>query len=450
MIRALALSALLCVPASAADAPRPRKKLRLPIPKTEPKGELRQQQGEIRPTREFPQETADVAEKDETPWIVRWMIKPIRRGMWIRLPVMDTDPNRGVTGGVMPIWVIQEESASRIRSIHAPSLTYNGIFGVTPTYRFYHYPASDSAIVARASVGKYEREALLQYEDASLLGSTFDFYGRVQYNIDASRRFYGFGPDSPKSDETTYKEDFIMYRVAVGHPVWAGAPVRVRLSSHLLAQRVRNGPLEGIPGIETRFPQHAPSTRQQSHEFGGVLEYDTRDHAVTTRRGVFAQAGYSGAVRDFASAYDYSRHFVDGRAYFPWTRVPTVTAVQARLEQLAGFAPFWLRPSMGGKYSHRAYGFGRYVDQGVATVHFEQRFKVWEAKMAGVSTEFELAPFAGAGTVFDRVGDAEARHVRPVFGGAVRAVCRPQVVGSVDVGVGREGVAVFMDINYSF
>jgi len=65
-------------------------------------------------------------------------------------------------------------------------------------------------------------------------------------------------------------------------------------------------------------------------------------------------------------------------------------------------------------------------------------------------TEFELAPFAGAGTVFDRAADAEARHVRPVFGGAVRAVARPQVVGSVDVGVGREGVAVFMDINYSF
>ena len=86
----------------------------------------------------------------------------------------------------------------------------------------------------------------------------------------------------------------------------------------------------------------------------------------------------------------------------------------------------------------------------MATVNVEQRFKVFESKMGGVTTEFQLAPFVGAGTVFDNPGRAAARYVRPVVGGAVRAVAKPQVVGSIDVGVGREGVAVFMDINYSF
>jgi hypothetical protein len=37
-----------------------------------------------------------------------------------------------------------------------------------------------------------------------------------------------------------------------------------------------------------------------------------------------------------------------------------------------------------------------------------------------------------------------------VFGTSLRAVAKPQVVGSLDFGVGREGLAVFMDINYSF
>ena len=33
---------------------------------------------------------------------------------------------------------------------------------------------------------------------------------------------------------------------------------------------------------------------------------------------------------------------------------------------------------------------------------------------------------------------------------ALRAVAKPQVVGSIDFGIGREGLAAFMDINYSF
>jgi len=105
---------------------------------------------------------------------------------------------------------------------------------------------------------------------------------------------------------------------------------------------------------------------------------------------------------------------------------------------------------LGGKYSSRAYGDGRFVDRGATSFNIEQRFTLLEEKMAGVTTEFQLAPFAGVGTVFDAPGSAQFAYLRPVAGAAVRAVAKPQVVGSVDVGYGQEGVAVFMDINYSF
>lgn len=402
------------------------------------------------PQRDFPTETANVGQKTETPWIIRWMIRPIRRGMRIQLPVVDTSPNRGATAGVMPIWVIQEEGGDRIEHIHAPSLTYNDNFGLTPTYRYYFYPAMDSTVMARGSIGRYESEAMIQFEDNSLLGTPFDFYGRLQYNVDASRRFFGIGPESPKSAESSYTEDFLMYRLAVGHPLWTDAPVRARLSSRMLAQKVRNGPLKGIPNIETNFPTFVPATRQQTHEVGLALEYDTRDHDVTTKRGFYAQTRVGRSPHSLGSSYDFTRFDIDLRAYHPWENQWMVTALQGRYEQLTGTAPFWLMPSVGGKYSLRAYGEGRYVDRGAAVVNFEQRLKMYEVKMAGVSTELELAPFAGAGLVFDSPGGGQARNVRPVFGGAVRAVCRPQVVGSVDVGYGREGLAVFMDINYSF
>lgn len=87
-------------------------------------------------------------------------------------------------------------------------------------------------------------------------------------------------------------------------------------------------------------------------------------------------------------------------------------------------------PQLGGKYVHRAYGAGRYVDKGLAAVTIEERITAYSVAVAGVTTELEVAPFAGIGAVFSSPGRAAARYARPVFGAAVRAVARPQVVGS--------------------
>lgn len=404
------------------------------------------------PSRAFPEEVRRAPAEDETPWIVRWMIRPLRRGMFIRLPIIDTDPNRGITAGVMPIWVIQGGNDDRIKHIHAPSLTYNDNFSVIPTYRYYYYPQEDASLTARGSWSRYEREVLGQYEDGSILGTDFDIFARLQYNMDAGQRFYGFGPDTPKSGEANYKEEYFQYKLGAGMPFFHKSAWRLRVTEHLQSDRILDGPLPNLPLFSATYPRQLARGRQQTNENRLTLVYDTRDHAVTTARGGFLEVYGERAVHGLASAYDYGRYGFDAREYKPWpSGDDKVLAVQARYEQLLGpTPPFWIMPKLGGKYNLRAYGEGRYIDRGVATVNVEQRFKVLEHRMAGVTTEFQLAPFVGAGAVFDVPGRAAARYVRPVVGGAVRAVAKPQVVGSIDCGVGREGVAVFMDINYSF
>src|SRR5258708_6791908 len=54
----------------------------------------------------------------DQPWFIRAIIVPKPKSMFIRLPIIDTDPNRGITYGVMPIWVINGDG--RIKQIHAP------------------------------------------------------------------------------------------------------------------------------------------------------------------------------------------------------------------------------------------------------------------------------------------------------------------------------------------
>jgi hypothetical protein len=445
--------ALTAIPAAAAPPARPKKKSKSRPPSAAPaRLENRVAPGgennEMVPRREIPKALEEP--EAPAPWL-RWMLHPLKRGMWIRLPIMDTDPNRGITIGVMPIWVFKEEDGERIKQIHAPSLTFNKHFGPTPTYRYYYYPQDDAALVMRASIGKYEREVMGHYEDQTFRGTDYDVLLRVQYNVDAGNRFFGIGPDTSHTKEANYKEDYIRLRVGGGMPLSTGSPWRAHIVDHLQAEGIDNGPLPGLAGFDTTFPGAAPEHRQQSNELRVTVDYDTRDHATTTTEGAFFQVFREHSFRGFASSFEYNRTGADGRGFYRWNSPQKmVTAVQVRAEQLYGNPPFWMLSKLGGKYSLRAYGEGRYVDRGAASANVEQRFTLFDTKMGGVTTEFEVAPFVGIGTVADTPGRMSARYARPVFGGAVRAVAKPQVVGSVDFGVGQEGLAVFMDINYSF
>lgn len=451
------LLACAAVGAGAADAaPAKKRRVKRPakaaVPNPNPGLTGDSESREVAPERDFPKAVRQAPAQDETPRIVRWMIKPLRRGMFIRLPIMDTDPNRGVTIGVMPIWVLQGETDDRIQQIHAPSLTYNKNFQIIPTYRFYYYPQEDATLVTRASYSKYEREALAEYEDGSIFGTDFDVYGRLQYNVDAGQRFFGFGPDSSKTAESNYREEYTQYKLGGGMPLYHGSAWRLRYNKHYQSGRFTEGSLPNLPDFALSFPGQLSRRYQQINENRFSLDYDTRDHGVTTSRGLLLKTFAEYSVRGFESQYDYSRYGLDARWFRPWeSDKDKVFAIQAKFEQLLGPpAPFWVQSRLGGKYSLRAYGDGRYIDRGMAAVNVEQRFKVYEAKTAGVTTELQLAPFAGVGEVFDHPNRAAARYARPVVGAAVRAVAKPQVVGSVDFGVGREGLAVFMDINYSF
>lgn len=172
---------------------------------------------------------------------------------------------------------------------------------------------------------------------------------------------------------------------------------------------------------------------------------------MTTSRGFYAKGYMGNSQRAFASEYTFQRYGADLRFFQPWAEKKNwTTALRFRYDQLLGSAPFYLLPSMGGKDTHRAYAEGRFTDQGMMVASIEHRIIVAKAEMAGVTTEMEIAPFFGLGSVFKAPKHLSNRYVRPEYGVAFRAITRPQVVGSIDLGYGQEGGSVFMDINYSF
>ncbi len=405
----------------------------------------------VPPPVEIPQ---NIAPPPELPGYLGWMIHPLKKGgMFLNLPVIDTDPNRGVTVGFMPIWVIPAKDSDSIQQIHAPSFTYNADFGFVPTYRYYLYPTKDSSLEARASystVGEREFYAFYQDYNVPLFGRQASYSVRLQDNVDGSERFYGIGPDTPEGAQSDYEEHVDQADLMFGLPLTPESHWTVRWANHFASEHFTSGLLNNLTSTDAEFPGIFAAHRQAIMENRLMLDYDTRDSQVTTTEGQYLSLYASDSNRQVASQFDYGRYGFDAREFYKWSD-KQVTAAQALYEQVLGNTPpFWLLPSLGGKYSLRAYGDGRFRDRGMSSVNVEQRFTVADVKMSGVATQFETGPFVGMGSVFDSPGDMTWRYERPVFGFDVRAVARPQVVGSIDVGFGQEGAAVFMDINYSY
>lgn len=85
------------------------------------------------------------------------------------------------------------------------------------------------------------------------------------------------------------------------------------------------------------------------------------------------------------------------------------------------------------------------------SLSIEQRFDVYQFSRFGVITHFEVAPFFDVGKVFSTFGKFDFHNLHPAGGIAFRAVVRPQVVGHVEIGIGRGGnSAVFMGLGYPF
>ena len=408
-------------------------------------------QGPSLPTTIPPGLNRELSKEETQPWYIQAVMEPIQGGMFLHLPVVDTDPNRGTTYGIMPIWVTKG-SGDRIEFIQAPSLTYNRTFRVTPTYRFYYYPTRDAALHAEASYSQVsDRNLEVEYDDYAFLGHPFIGSLKVQYNVDGSNRFFGIGPDTPLSGQSNYKQRTLMYKAAFGFPAYPDSRWKWVFSNEMSGDKISDGPIASLPGIQALYPDFATVHRHQDAFIQASLNYDSRDSPITTSHGSFANFSAQTSQRDLASEYTYQRYGADLRYFYQWPQsAREVTASNLYFDQVIGGAPFWVQPQLGGKYVFRAYGTGRYIDNGLLVANVEQRITVDSERLAGVTTEFQVAPFMGLGSVFDTPSEMTAKYYRPVYGTAFRAIAKPQVVGSVDLGIGQEGLAAFMDINYSF
>jgi hypothetical protein len=366
----------------------------------------------------------------------------------VPLPVWATDPNEGNTWGVMPVFVRVCTADQRTQWILAPGVTWNSVIHYTGTLRLYAYPDTDTTatLIASASTRiNYNVLGMWQRLPAATWAWTDEDILRVQRT--AFARFYGLGPDTPASAQTSYTSVRVLATARRG----------LNLIGHLnvgLDAGVEHDAIEdrGVPGLALSpevFP-HVPGMMAGSTVAwqGADIRYDDREGGDYAERGVRLEA--SGAVVEgITRSPNFLRFGAQARGILPELAWLSGAARVTWSAVTRSDAPFYLQSQLGGSFLLRGFGEGRFTDRQAWEAEAEQRIRLLQTHMFGVVADWRVDPFVTVGQVFSHL-DGVLSRPRAAVGIGLRAFVHPTTVGRIDLAYSSEGTSVYVEIGYPY
>jgi len=375
---------------------------------------------------------------------------------FIPVPEIDTDPQSGVTVGLLAV-ILSTNDRDEIARIVAPDIINSEYFGWGARMRIFGYPSEDTQwSVVGGGKERVEREFDARYLDGQNRTEEYSWSVETIYDRSGTPRFFGIGNESSYRDQTTYVDNQGSLAVSVGRNFTPA--LQLSYLARLRDVDVLPGVLSGVPSIETVFPG-LPGIGNE-HELQNTLQLtlDTRDSALIPQSGG-RYLVYGGlASRALASSVSYSYFGAEARQYFHLSGDVTLAChAGARYMPSAADAPFWALSSLGGDRSVtnereplRSEGADRYMDRDLFAAGAELRTHIADFQGLGTHLNLELAPFLDTGKVFTNMGTSPLTHLHTAPGFGVRGIASPFIVGYVDVGFGHGQPVVFSGIDYPF
>jgi hypothetical protein len=425
----LCLAAPATVPPGTAVPPAPQVAGPIPAPKPKPTKKPRRKVNWLNPT--------------------TWPVLPV--------PLTAVDPNSGLTLGVIPTMLVTN-SRSEITDIIAPDITYNSNFGWGGDGRILAFPSKDTQwSIVGGGEQRVQSNFAAQYETGLLRESPFSVAVAGLYQRSGTERFYGFGNNSIKINQTVYIDQQLGVDSTLGWNITRAWQLAYTFAAKKV--EVVGTTLPGVPPITSRFG--GTLGIGTTHELLNrvALVYDTRNDIVIPTRGMEIVA-YGGVASRNIELDDslFTEAGGDGRFYWsPYDSLVVASHVDLRYEPSTQYAPFWALSSLGGDQSLiggsqtlRGYGASRFYDRNSFSANLELRQTVLSLDAFSTHVDIQVAPFFDTGRVFHNTDTFPIRHLHNVLGVGFRGIAPPSVVGYVDIGKGHEGVAVFTGIGYPF
>jgi hypothetical protein len=369
----------------------------------------------------------------------------------IPLPVIAASPNEGVTYGGLGAFLFHNKR-DEVTSLLAPQVNYNNNFGVSSSLYGSFYPTPDQYWEFNLSRSTHVNEDYeLKYNDR-FLDKKLELNSFLYYFVDGSSRFFGFQSSSSQHDETNYADQELGFTIAVGYPL--RKHIQLVIGERVRDVDIRRGAVRKVPFIGDRFSaDEVPGINGfTAHAQKVALVYSTMDSQVAPTYGGFAKLSVENSSKLLGSSEEYRHYELEMKGFIPMDKGKRHISVFRLVynQTLGNNVPFLEQSILGGENTLRGYGRNRFIDNCYLLLNLEERIRLFRWEVFGVLADWEFAPFIDFGTVMDRLDHVTTDTFEFNPGIGMRAVVRPNIVGRIDVGFGKEGPAVFVGLGYPF
>jgi len=369
----------------------------------------------------------------------------------IPLPVIKTDPNEGVSLGALSAFLLHNRN-DEIGTMIVPQVFHNENFGTTLSLFGAFYPEPGRHWEAHVSKATNVNEDYnVKLRDRTLLDGRLDVAGELFVFTDGSARFFGFQSESSQRNETNYADEEQGFTVSAAYRLLPH--VQLVVGDRFRHVDIGRGAVASLPTIRQKFSaSEVPGIDGfTTHAQQAGLTFSTLDNIDMPTRGLLARGVFELSSTALGSGTSYRHYAVEMKAFIPVDDARYITAVRAAYNQTLGEeVPFLERSILGGKNTLRGHGDNRFVDSSYVLVNIEERIRVFRYRLFNVNTDWEVAPFLDLGAVARDLLDVTSKNFVVNPGVGFRAVVRPNVVGRVDIGYGKEGPAIFATLGYPF
>lgn len=374
----------------------------------------------------------------------------------VPLPVIATSPNEGITAGALGAFLIHNQQ-DEIHSLLAPQINYNKNFGVTATLYGSVNPGPQRNLefnLSQSQKKNFDYEA--RYHDSGLMDGNLDLKAFMGWFADGSARFYGFQSKSSSSLETNYTNRELTYNISA---TWfLGRRYYLELGHRFRKVSIGQGAVSSVPFISEIFPseQIAGVDGFTTHAPRISLIYSSLDNKTLPTFGGYLRLTFEPTIKALGGAADYRHYEVETKGYIPkGDDKRYITVFRLMYNQTLGdtnnkTVPFLEQSILGGENSLRGYGRNRFIDNSFLLLNLEERIRLFRWEIFNVTADWEVAPFIDLGAVMESLDKANTNSFEFNPGIGFRATVRPNIVGRVDIGVGRDGPAVYVGLGYPF
>ena len=366
------------------------------------------------------------------------------------IPAVSTSKNDGNdTGLIFPILFTDPDG--ELKYLLAPMIVRNSIVGTRGSFNMFRYEPGGREIRFTGSfTERIERKVVFSYTDPAFSQGRYSLNFGASFFKNATSRFFGLGRTTTETEQTNYtaREARANWRFGV----YANEVTQIAVGQRFRQVSLQRGGTN-LPFTGDQFPS-VDGVQGETLILGhrATFYYDTRNNLVSPTDGM-AVTAYAEVNQNLRNEdhFVYSRYEFEVKKLFPSESKRAILIVRADLQATIGDqVPFFEQSSLGGQNNLRGYGVDRFIDKNLVAMSIEERIHMVRTKFAGVTADFEIAPFLDTGQVFNDYKDVSFKSYRMTPGIGFRGIVKPNVVGRVDYGYSREGGAIFAGLDFPY